>query len=204
MLEQFRSLWEKLMSPPARLFVALGVHPDVVTWTGTVMATIIALVMLPQGWLWQGAALLLVFVLSDGVDGRMARMQGSTSTWGAFLDSSLDRVTDGAVFGGVVLYYAGPGDSVLWAGIAVGALVMGQVTSYVKARGEALGMTVVGGLAARADRLLVILVGLALTGAGLAWALPVALSWLLLASTITVGQRMAQVKSQAPQHDVDR
>ncbi|WP_203566545.1 phosphatidylinositol phosphate synthase [Aestuariimicrobium ganziense] len=201
MLEQFRGLWTKLMTPPARLFIALKVHPDAITWAGTLITVVTAMVFLPRGWLWQGAALLLVFMLSDGIDGQMARMTNRVSTWGAFLDSSLDRIGDGAVFGAVVLYYAGRGDSVLWAGIALGALVMGQVTSYVKARGEALDMKVVGGLAARADRVLVLLLGLALAGVGLFWALPVALCWLLLASTITVGQRMAQVHRQAEARD---
>lgn len=202
MVERFRRYWAMAMTPPAALFLRLRLSPDVITWVGTVVTVAVALVLFSQGWLWQGALALTFLMLSDGIDGQMARLSGRSSTWGAFLDSSLDRIGDGAVFGGIVLYYAGDqGDSVLWAGMALGALVMGQVTSYVKARGEALSLRVVGGLAARADRVIALLLGALLTGLGLRWALPVALSWLMLASTITVGQRMAQVKRQTIEAD---
>lgn len=201
MFERFRRGWAAAMNPPAKLLVKLGVHPDAVTWVGTIVTCAIALVCFPQGWLWQGTLLITLFIFSDGLDGQMARLMGRKSSWGAFLDSSLDRIGDGAIFGGLLLYYAGPGDSVLWAGIALGALVMGQVTSYVKARGEAVGHVVKGGLAARADRIVVALLGAILTGLGVTWALPIALCWLLLASTITVGQRMAQVKRQVDAAD---
>ena len=197
MLERFRRLYADLMTPAARIAVALRMTPDLVTWLGTVLVVGVALVMVPQGWLWQGALAIAVCVLTDGVDGQMARMTGKGSSYGAFLDSTLDRVADGAIFGAVALYYAGRGDSVLWAGVAIGALVMGQVTSYAKARGLALGFKVWGGLAARGDRLLALLLGMLLTGLGLAWALPVALAYLLCASSFTVLQRMGQVKRQA-------
>ena len=206
MLERFRKGWAAAMTPPARLLIALGVHPDAVTWAGTFITVALALWFFPQGLLWQGTLIITAFIFSDGIDGQMARMLDRKSTWGAFLDSSLDRFGDGALLGGMALYYAGPGDSVLWAGMAIGALLLGQVTSYVKARGESLGMTVKGGLAARADRILALFLGSLLTGlaldghvpAALEWALPVALGWLVLAGIITVGQRMAQVKRQSP------
>jgi CDP-diacylglycerol---glycerol-3-phosphate 3-phosphatidyltransferase len=201
MLERFRRYWSMAMTPPARLFIRWGLSPDIITWVGTLATVALAITCFSQGWLWQGALALGVFMLSDGVDGQMARMTGSTSTWGAFLDSSLDRVGDGAVLGGIMLYYAGPGDSALWAGVALGALVMGQVTSYVKARGESLSFRVVGGLAARADRILALLLGALLAGLGLGWALPVACIWLFVAGAITVGQRMAQVHRQAVESD---
>lgn len=197
MLERFRKGWAAAMTPPAKLFIKLKFSPDVITWGGTIITVALAMFLLPRGLLWQGALAIAVFIFSDGIDGQMARMTGRKSTWGAFLDSTLDRIGDGALFGGVLLYYAGPGDSVLWAAIALGALVMGQVTSYSKARGESLDFTVQGGLAARADRILVLLLATLITGLGVSWALPVALCWLFLASTITVGQRMAMVKRQA-------
>lgn len=206
MLERFRRGWAAAMTPPARLLLALRVPPDAVTWAGTIITAALAIGCFTQGWLWQGTLLIAVFIFSDGIDGQMARMLDRQSVWGAFLDSSLDRVGDGALFGGVILFYAGMGGSVLWAGMGLGALVLGQVTSYVKARGESLGMSVRGGLAARADRVLVLLLGTLLTGLArdqhlpdvLVWALPVALCWLVLAGAVTVGQRMAQVKRQAP------
>lgn len=197
MVERFRKLYADLMTPAARLAIALRMSPDMVTWFGTVMVIVVALVTVPQGWLWQGALAIAVCVLTDGVDGQMARMTGQGSSYGAFLDSTLDRVADGAIFGAAALYYAGSGNSQLWCAVAIGALVMGQVTSYAKARGLALGFKVWGGLAARGDRLLVLLVGMLLTGLGLAWAMPLALVYLLFASSWTVLQRMGQVKSQA-------
>ena len=193
------------MTPPARLLIAAKVSPDVVTWAGTLITIALALVFFPQGWLWQGTLLATVFILSDGVDGQMARLLDRKSEWGAFLDSSLDRLGDGALFMGIALYYAGVGNSVLWAGMAIGALILGQVTSYVKARGESLGHIVQGGLAARADRILVLFLGSLLTGLTregylpdvFTWALPAALCWLGFAGCVTVGQRMAQVRRQS-------
>lgn len=201
MLERFRKYWAIWMTPPAKFFIALKLSPDVITWAGMLCTVAAAVICFPQGWLWQGSLIIGFFIFSDGVDGQMARMMGRKSSWGAFLDSSLDRIGDGAVFGGVMLYYAGPGHSVLWAGIALGALIMGQVTSYTKARGESLGFTVKGGLAARADRLLVLLIGTFAAGLGLWWLLPIVLCWGLFSGAVTVGQRMAQVKKQSRERD---
>jgi CDP-diacylglycerol--glycerol-3-phosphate 3-phosphatidyltransferase len=127
----------------------------------------------------------------------MAKMSGNPTRWGAFLDSSLDRLGDGAVFGGVVLYFAYQANQPVWAGIALWALVFGQLTSYVRARAESLGFTASGGLAARADRLLIMLAGLLLAGLGVPYVLELAVSFLALASTVTVLQRFAKVKAQS-------
>ena len=205
MLERFRTGWRSVMTPPARLLLAARISPDVVTWVGTVLTIATALVMLPQGFHWQGRIVLAVLVCTDSLDCQMARLSDRSTTWGAFLDSSLDRLADGALFMGVALFYAGLGASVVWTGVAIAALVLGQVTSYVKARGESLGVAVSGGLVARADRLVVLGLGTCLTGlardghlpAWLGWALPAALVWLVVAGAITVAQRMAQVRAQA-------
>lgn len=197
MLENFRTAWRKIMTPPAKGLIRLGVTPDAVTWTGTIITIGVALICFPLGYLWQGALALGLLVLTDSLDGQMARLTDRTSQWGAFLDSTLDRLADGAVLGGVALYYAGRGGSVLWCGIALGALVTAQVTSYAKARGESVGFEVQGGLATRADRLVVTLLGALLTGVGVWWALPVAMSYLFLAGAVTVGQRMHQVHRAA-------
>lgn len=203
MVERFRKLYAALMTPAARLALALRLTPDQVTWLGTLLVVVLSLWLVPNGYLWQGALAITVCVLTDGVDGQMARMSGRGSSYGAFLDSTLDRIADGAIFGAVALWYAGAGDSVLLSGVAIGALVMGQVTSYAKARGLALGFKVWGGLAARGDRLLALLVGMLLTGLGLTWALPLALGYLLCASSWTVLQRMGQVKKQARRAEAD-
>jgi CDP-diacylglycerol--glycerol-3-phosphate 3-phosphatidyltransferase len=190
MLDQFRHIWAAVMTPPAKLLWRLHVSPDAVTWTGTALVVAASLLTIPRGWLWQGGLLVLVLVLSDGLDGQLARMSGKSTKYGAFLDSSLDRIADGALFGAIILYFAGPGGSQLWAGVALWALVAGQVTSYVKARGESLGLDAGGGLAARADRIVVAFVGLVLAGAGVPYALQVAVLVLALVGSWTVGQRM--------------
>ena len=190
MLDQFRHIWAAVMTPPAKLLWRMHVSPDAVTWTGTALVVAASLLTIPRGWLWQGGLLVLVLVLSDGLDGQLARMSGQSTKYGAFLDSSLDRVADGGLFGAIILYFAGPGHSQVWAGIALWALMAGQVTSYVKARGESLGLDANGGLAARADRIVVAFLGLVLAGVGVPYALHVAVLLLALLGTWTVGQRM--------------
>lgn len=200
MLERFRGAWARILTPVARLLMRWGVSPDLVTLVGTLGVMTGALVCFPQGWLWQGVVVIVIFVFSDMVDGQMAKLGGTASSWGAFLDSSLDRLGDGAVFGGILLYFVQL-DSRLWASLALAGLVFGQVTSYVKARAEALGFTVTGGLAARADRLVVILLGALLAGLGVPYVLETATALVALASLITVLQRFGQVKRQAALRD---
>jgi CDP-diacylglycerol--glycerol-3-phosphate 3-phosphatidyltransferase len=202
MLERFRGAWAKILTPIALALIKRGVSPDVVTLVGTLGVMAGALICFPQGWLWQGVVVITIFVFSDMVDGQMAKLGGTASSWGAFLDSSLDRLGDAAVFGGVLLFFVGSHDSLLWASVALAALVFGQVTSYVKARAESLGFTSGGGLAARADRLVLILVGALLSGLGVPYVLEGATALLALASLITVFQRISQVKRQATVTDV--
>jgi CDP-diacylglycerol--glycerol-3-phosphate 3-phosphatidyltransferase len=134
-------------------------------------------------------------VISDLLDGTMARMSGRSGPWGAFLDSTLDRVADGAIFGGVVLGLAHAGD-MLSAAAALLALVGGGVVSYAKARAESIGVECNVGIAERAERIIVLLLAVFLTGLGVPYVLPVAV-WLLAALTwITVGQRILHVRRQ--------
>jgi phosphatidylinositol phosphate synthase len=139
-----------------------------------------------------------VFVFSDLIDGYMARALGAPSRWGAFLDSTLDRFGDAAIFAGLAIWFFGGGADQLLAYVALWALVMGSVTSYARARAESLGMQAKGGIAERADRLVAVLVvaffadvlDLPILLAIVLWALAVA-------STITVIQRMVGVRRQA-------
>lgn len=207
MLERFRDAWAKLLTPVAKGLLRLGLTPDVVTFGGTIGVIVAALVCFPNGWLWQGAVIVGLLVMTDSIDGQMAKLTGKTSRWGAFLDSSFDRLADGAVFGGIALYLAARAepiwgvDPILWGGIGVWALVAGQVTSYVKARAESLGFSADGGLAARADRLVLILVATLLAGLGVPYVLQVAVVVLAVASTFTVFQRMITVYQQARLED---
>ena len=197
MLERFRGLSARLLGPLVRTLLRLGVSPDLVTVLGTVGVVLSALVCFPQGWLWQGALVVTLFVLSDMLDGQMAKVSGRASAWGAFLDSTSDRLGDAAVCGGILLFFTYQEGSTLWAAVALAGLVFGQWTSYVKARAESLGFTCSGGLAARADRLVIILVGTFVAGLGVPYVLEVAVVVLAVASMITVFQRIAQVRRQA-------
>jgi CDP-diacylglycerol---glycerol-3-phosphate 3-phosphatidyltransferase len=200
MLERFRAYWARLMAPVARLLLRLGVSPDAVTLVGTLGVSAGALIFFPQGELAIGVVVVTVFVFSDMVDGQMARLSDRTSSWGAFLDSTLDRIGDAAVFAGLVLWFAGGGDALWLAALALYCLVMGNLTSYARARAESLGMQAKGGIAERADRLVLILVATFFADVlGFLPLLVAALVLLAVASTVTVVQRMVGVRRQALQ-----
>jgi CDP-diacylglycerol---glycerol-3-phosphate 3-phosphatidyltransferase len=199
MLDRFKSFWQGVMLAPfVNLFIKLGISPDAVTLVGTIGVSAGALVFFPQGELLIGVLVITAFVFSDLVDGAMARKTGRTSKFGSFFDSTLDRIGDGAIFGGLVLYFAGPGDSYLYLCLTLYCLVMGAVTSYARARAESLGMQAKGGIAERADRLVAILV---MTGLGAIFDLPILMEvtiWALaVANTVTVVQRILMVRQQA-------
>ena len=198
MLNRFRAVFAKVFAPVARFFLRLGISPDAVTIVGTIGVCAGALIFFPRGQLLVGVLVVTAFVCSDAVDGHMARISGQSSTWGAFLDSTLDRFGDAAIFGGLAMYYVGPGDSRNLAALAIYCLVMGSITSYARARAESLGMEAKGGIAERADRLVAILV---MTGLSAIFDVPIlvplTLGALAVASTITVAQRIMVVRSQA-------
>ena len=197
-MERFRAFWTKVFSPVARLFLRLGISPDAVTIVGTVGVCTGALVFFPRGDFLIGVLVCTAFVFSDLIDGHMARLSGTSTKWGAFLDSTLDRFGDAAIFSGLALYYAGPGESRLLTGLAMYCLVLGSITSYARARAESLGMEAKGGIAERADRLVAILVMTGLAGIfDLPVLIPITLGVLALASTVTVVQRMLLVRDQA-------
>jgi CDP-diacylglycerol--glycerol-3-phosphate 3-phosphatidyltransferase/CDP-diacylglycerol--inositol 3-phosphatidyltransferase len=205
MLERFRQFWTNVWAPLGDLLLRMGVSPNAVTVVGTLGVAAGALVCFPQGWLLAGVLVITVFVFSDMIDGYMARTSGRISPFGAFLDSTLDRVGDAAIFGGLAMYYVGPGDSEWRAALAIYCLTMGSVTSYARARAESLGMQAKVGIAERSDRLVSILVMTGLAdllrllgvGDGVMWLIPVTLGVLAVASTVTVVQRILVVRRQA-------
>lgn len=201
MLERFRQFWTNVWAPVGDLLIRLGVSPNTVTFVGTLGVSAGALVFFPTGHLLVGVVVITCFVFSDMIDGYMARKTHSVSRFGAFWDSTLDRIGDGAVFGGLVLYFAGPGDDYLYLCLSMYCLVMGAVTSYARARAESLGMQAKGGLAERADRLVAILV---MTGLSDLLNLPILMEltlWVLaVANTQTVIVRVLMVRRQAVAH----
>jgi phosphatidylinositol phosphate synthase len=194
-----RAFVTRVLNPVAGLLVRLGVSPDAVTVVGTLGVAAGALFFYPRGEFLVGTLVITAFVFADTLDGIMARRLGRSSSWGAYLDSTLDRIGDAAVFGGLVLWYAGEGANSSMAALALACLILGSVVSYAKARAEGLGMTANVGIAERADRLVAVLVATGLTGL---FDLPTAvlgvvLGLLALASLVTVIQRVLMVRRQA-------
>jgi CDP-diacylglycerol--glycerol-3-phosphate 3-phosphatidyltransferase len=187
----------RFLAPFVGVLARAGVSPDIVTFVGTVGVSAGALVFFTRGHFFVGTLVITAFVFSDLLDGQIARARGIVSVWGAFWDSALDRFADAAVFGSLVMWYAGDGHSLPLAGAALGALVGGSITSYVKARAEALGLTADVGFAERAERLLIVLVCAGFYGLGVPYLLPAALWFLVGATTITAVQRLVEVRRQA-------
>ncbi|WP_332872723.1 phosphatidylinositol phosphate synthase [Kribbella monticola] len=198
MLNRFRQFWTKVISPIANLLLKLGVSADAVTLVGTIGVCAGALIFFPRGHIWLGVVVITCFVFSDLIDGYMARTSGTSSKWGSYLDSTLDRLGDGAIFGGLVMYYAGSAGHSRWmAAVTLWALVMGATTSYARAKAESLGLHASGGLAERSDRLVsVLVIGFFSDVLNLPILLEIVLCVLAVASTITVVQRTLSVRKQ--------
>jgi CDP-diacylglycerol--glycerol-3-phosphate 3-phosphatidyltransferase len=193
-----RGFFTALFSPVARWLLKIGVSPDAVTIVGTLGVVVGALVFYPLGQLFWGTVFITAFIFSDVVDGIMARMQHRGGRWGNFLDSTLDRVADGALFAGVAVWFFTGGANPPIAIAAVVCLVLGMVVSYARAKAEALGFQANVGIAERAERLVSVLVVTGLTGLGLpAVVLLVTLCLLATASLVTVMQRIATVHRQS-------
>ncbi|MDT7575389.1 MAG: CDP-diacylglycerol---glycerol-3-phosphate 3-phosphatidyltransferase [Pseudonocardiales bacterium] len=195
-----RAAVSKALDPMGARLARAGVTPNVITVIGTVGVLAAALVFFARGTWFAGAWVIGGFVLLDLVDGAVARAGGQTSVFGAVLDSSCDRIADAAVFGALAWYFARHDNPALLIA-ALLCLVLGTLTSYIRARAEAAGLTATVGIAERAERLIIVLVGTGLTGAPLRvpYVQAVALWVLVAASTITVGQRFATVYRQSQQ-----
>lgn len=183
----------RAMSPVGRGMARVGISPDVVTTLGTLGVAAGALAFYPRGQLFVGTLVCTGFVLADMLDGAVARATGSNSAWGAFLDSTLDRIADTAILGGLLLWFAGGGRDAVLAGLTLFCMIAGVVVPYAKARAESLGFTCELGLAQRGERVFVALVAAGLAGLGVPYALPVGLWVLAAASAITVVQRLVAV-----------
>ena len=193
-----RATVTKLLGPIARLLLKIGLSPDIVTVVGTIGVSVGALYFFPRGQVWIGVLVITAFVFSDTIDGIMARQSGGSTKWGAYLDSTLDRIGDAAIFGGLVLYYAGMGDNSVMSALALACLILGSVVSYARARAEGLGFTASVGIAERADRLVAVLVAAFFADLfDSTLVLGVVLALLAVASLVTVVQRIMTVRSQA-------
>jgi CDP-diacylglycerol--glycerol-3-phosphate 3-phosphatidyltransferase len=187
----------KVVNPLAARLARAGVTADMVTVTGTVGAVAGAAALIATGHLFWGAFTVTAFVLLDMLDGALARLRGGGSVFGAVLDSTGDRAADAAIFGALIWWYSGYGDNRLLVLLALLCLVLGVLTSYIKARAEGMGLACDVGVVERTERLILVLVGTGFTGLGIPYAVHVALWVLLAGSAITVGQRVLAVKRAA-------
>ncbi|BBX74068.1 CDP-alcohol phosphatidyltransferase family protein [Mycobacterium shinjukuense] len=193
-----RAAFARIIDPVARGLLRAGLTPDSVTILGTVASVAGALVLFPIGKLFAGACVVWFFVLFDMLDGAMARQRGGGTRFGAVLDAACDRISDGAVFCGLLWWIAFHLRDQLLVIATLICLVTSQVISYIKARAEASGLRGDGGFIERPERLIIVL-----TGAGVsdfpfvAWppALPVAMWVLAVASLITCAQRLYTVRT---------
>ena len=194
-----RGLARAIFTSPAKLLAKMGVTPNMVTIAGTIINMALAIGLLARGYLALGGILIGITAFADSLDGVLARLTNRTSEFGAFLDSSMDRLADGAIFGSL-LYWAIPGmapGGIRTATIiaAICALVGAAAVPDVRASGEALGVVAKVGIGERTDRLVVALVGAGITDLGAPEiCFPVALSWVAFASFVTVGQRILYVR----------
>lgn len=198
MLNLLRAPFGRALAPLGRSLASAGVTPDMVTIAGTLGTSVSALYFFTQGRFFTGTLVVTVFVLFDMLDGAVARSAGLTTRFGAVLDSSCDRIADSAIFGSLAWWFARNGQPKLFA-VALVCLVLGSLTSYIRARAEGAGFTCNVGIAERSERLVVILVGTGLTGwpIRVPYAQAIALWLLVVASTITVFQRFITVWKQS-------
>ncbi|MDQ1701747.1 MAG: CDP-diacylglycerol---glycerol-3-phosphate 3-phosphatidyltransferase [Frankiaceae bacterium] len=187
----------RILDPAGRFLHRHGVSPDMVTLFGTAGVATGALAYYPHGAFFGGSFFITCFIFNDMLDGAVARARGGGGRWGAFLDSSLDRVGDAAIFAGLAIYYIRHAD-VLLGSLVLFCLISGSLVSYVKARAEGLGMTCNVGFAERPERLLIVLITTGLSGLFNAPWIHITGLWVLAAaSVVTIGQRLVEVRRQS-------
>ena len=201
----------RLVAPIARVAIRAGIRPNVITTIGTLIV-VGSGVAFAVGSIRLGGLLLLLSGVFDILDGQVARQGAMMTTFGAFYDSTLDRVGEATVFAGLAIYFerggVPPERQTLALGIALTALAMSMLVSYARARAEGLGLDCKVGIAARAERIFLLGAPALLFGPGrngmlLFWLVAI----LALAATITVVQRVlyvARIADTAPRPVVKR
>ena len=193
MLKVLRPGLGRLLEPAVTALARTPITPNMITVFGVIGMTAGALTLFPTGHLFIGTVVCTVFVLSDMLDGALARIKGNSGSFGAFLDSTLDRIGDSAVFGGIAIWLATGGHDHLLAAVALFCLVAGLLVSYARARAEGLGIKCDVGIAERTERLLIGLVAIGLSGLGVPYVLSAGLWIVAVLSAITFGQRVYAV-----------
>jgi phosphatidylinositol phosphate synthase len=200
--ERLKAAGRAALSPLVNVLAAAGVMPNTVTWSGLILVAA-ASFLIWQRSLLLGAIVLAVGAILDALDGGLARAQGGGTRFGAFLDSTLDRVGEGLVYLAIVAYWLNatsrPFVPVM---LAVLALSGSFLVSYSRARAEAQGFTASTGLGQRPERLIILVLGLALAGLASPVLLQVAMAVIAILAWVTVAQRISKVRAQAASADL--
>jgi CDP-diacylglycerol--glycerol-3-phosphate 3-phosphatidyltransferase len=182
----------RLINPVVKAAVRLGITANAVTIAGGLGTVASALYFYPRGDLFLGTMFISFFALSDLFDGAIARRTGGEGTsWGGFLDSTIDRVTDSAILIGALLYFLGEDKTV--ALFVLISLVVSGLIPYIRAKAESMKVECSGGIAERTERLIIALTAIGLYGLGVD--LAAIIGFILLASlgVVTVIQRIVIV-----------
>jgi len=184
----------RVVDPVAVLLLRIGVTPNGMTFFGSLGTCGIALWLWPQGEYFWGTMGVIAFIFSDLLDGTMARISKKSTQWGAFFDSTIDRVVDVALIGALLLSLLKTDDRL--AVVAFTALIGGFLVSYVKARAQALSFNCDGGFAERAERVIILLTAVGFAGLGVPYILAIGIWILAITSLATFVFRVHQVWKQ--------
>ena len=184
----------RVVDPVAVLLLRIGITPNGMTFFGSLGTSAMALWLWPQGEYFWGTMGVIAFIFSDLLDGTMARISKKSSQWGAFFDSTIDRVVDVALIGALLLSLLKTDDRL--ALVAFAALIGGFLVSYVKARAQALGLECDGGFAERAERVIILLTAVGFAGLGVPYILAIGIWILAISSLATFVFRVYQVWKQ--------
>lgn len=182
-----------ILAPIVRLAIALHLTPNTITVIGLVI-TLIASVLVANGMLLVGAAILTAGSLLDAVDGALARAQGSGTAFGSFLDSTLDRASEAILFIGIGAWLLSSLADPTWPVLGLMVALAGSfLVSYSHARAQGIGLAANVGLAPRTERLALVIAGVALAGLGFGVGLIGAIGILAALTVVTVIQRIWHV-----------
>lgn len=193
---RIRNGWDTLMRPTGNALARSGLGANAITVFG-VLVQVAAAYLIIEGRLVFAGLISIVAAFSDAIDGAVAKAAGSASKFGALLDSTADRLSDALFLIPVAwLYGVSPdpeqADDRWVAALALTALVVSYLVSYVKARAEGLGFDCNTGIMERAERLILVIIGLVFYAI-----LPLVLGILTALSLVTVVQRLLYVRAQA-------
>jgi len=187
---KFRTPIDQAVKPIGAMLRKTGLSPDHLTVLG-VLISIGAAFAIGAGNLYLGFALVVLAAIPDLLDGALAKASNQASQRGAFFDSVIDRFTDSIIFGGVAYYYMN-GDDPRLGMVPFGILGLSLIISYQRAKAESLGLEAKGGLMERAERIILLLLGL------LVHAILLPILWIMLAlCAVTAVQRFIKVWKQA-------